>query len=276
MGFEDEAGFRRRRQHGSNKRATRRRSPSASRARDPGGDDPEEPELPRLLQDNGEGKVDYRDLKRLLTEIRNDNGEVEKRPRAKSPGQTPKSSIQRNLARLGMLDSPARDELPLLEEFFSQFAEGKELGLTEEEVRENLARERGLPLRELTAALLRQERGQKGLTKFLRAWQRGGATATSPSSLPHSSTAPSWDLVEAPALSQTPPSTKSSDPSPQPLRIGVPAIYGIEDRKAGAAHPGGDGAFDEIAPEELVFFGPAISIRWLWVTGNKGRRWRMH
>ena len=42
-----------------------------------------------------------------------------------------------------------------------------------------------------------------------------------------------------------PPSRKSLEAAPSPLRIGVPGIYGLDERKAGAAVQGD--AFDEIA-----------------------------
>ena len=119
-------------------------SGSVTRARDRGGDDPEEPDLPPV---EGDERIEVKDLKRVLEEIRGEPSESEKRSRAKSPGQTPKSSIHRNLAKLGMLDSPAKDEpIPLLEDFFNQYAEGRSLGLSEEDVRDSLAVERGIPL----------------------------------------------------------------------------------------------------------------------------------
>ena len=68
---------------------------------------------------------------------------------ARAPGHTPKSSIQRNLAKLGLLDSPAKEAaIPLLEDFFYRYAEGRDLGLfcrcsllfTAEDPRRSLAR----------------------------------------------------------------------------------------------------------------------------------------
>ncbi|CAE7204330.1 unnamed protein product, partial [Symbiodinium sp. KB8] len=96
------------------------------------------------------------EIKRLLDDIRTEVGAA-KKARDKSPGGTPKASIQKNLAKLGLLDSPQRDHpLSILEEFFNQFAEGKEMGLTEEGVRANLAMERGMSLKEITQGLLKQ------------------------------------------------------------------------------------------------------------------------
>ena len=112
---------------------TRRLSPRPTRVAHPAvtrpGDDPEEPELP--LEGQG-GKVALRDLRKLLEEVKGDGAATQPR---KSPGSTPKSSIQRNLALLGLQDSPSRDvETPLLEEFFNQYAEGRQLGLGQGEL----------------------------------------------------------------------------------------------------------------------------------------------
>ena len=86
------------------------------------------------------------DLRRLLDDARGEDARVTK-PRLRSPGNTPKSSIQRNLAKLGLLDSPSQPAaVPILEDFFQQYAEGRDLGLSEEEVRQNLAIERGRTL----------------------------------------------------------------------------------------------------------------------------------
>ena len=92
----------------------------------------------------------------LLAEVKGHEEKPVKVARtSRSPGHTRKSSIQRNLARLGMLDSPDRTEPPpTLEDFFDQYAEGKGLGLSEEEVRRNMAVDRGVGLRHLTSELL--------------------------------------------------------------------------------------------------------------------------
>ena len=111
VGFLDGGGIRRRRQHGGGRRpSTRRRSPSVTRTREPEGDDPEEPDLPPAR--NKKHHVDQGGLKRMLEDIKGEPGGSDPRRRAKSPGHTPKSSIHRNLAKLGMLESPARDDPP--------------------------------------------------------------------------------------------------------------------------------------------------------------------
>ena len=59
---------------------------------------------------------------------------------SRSPGHTPKSSIHRNLARLGLLDSPPEDAAgpSLLEEFFEIYSGGKATGLSESGARDLL------------------------------------------------------------------------------------------------------------------------------------------
>ena len=235
VGAEELKGLRFCRSHASERRPpTRKRSPARVTDKGPGGDDPEESELPARGDDV---RLDLRDVRALLQEVKG----VEEKPvkvarTSRSPGHTPKSSIQRNLARLGMLDSPDRGpSVSLLEAFFEEYAEGKDLGLSEEEVRRNMAVERNLDLRGLTAELLKlavkeQTRGQKGLTKFIRLWQRE-PDALSISSRP--STVPSWDVVDLGSEPAT--STPEKNQQVQPLRIGDPGIFGQDDRKAGAS-----------------------------------------
>ena len=250
VGIEDSDGIPKCRHHASQRRgALRRRSPSATRVETGTADDPEEPEVPTSSQD----AVSMRDLKRMLEDIKGEAAEPPKRNRGKSPGHTPKSSIQRNLAKLGMLDSPAKDDAKtLLEEFFCQYAEGRDLGLSEEDVRANLAIEQGKSVKDVTYALLRealkeQDRGQQGLTKFIRVWQRGTSHPPSPPSTTMSSVPASWEVLD-PSEKRSLPSEKSGQPSSQgsPIRIGLPSIHGIDDRKAGANTTGGE-TFDEIA-----------------------------
>ncbi|CAE7778356.1 unnamed protein product [Symbiodinium sp. CCMP2592] len=240
VGIEDEEGLRRCRHHPASKRAAvRRKSPARSVAA-ADGDDPEEPELPPR------GNPQPREIKRLLDEIRSEMGEV-KRAREKSPGGTPKSSIQRNLARLGLLDSPVQDHpLPILEEFFNQYAEGRSAGVSEEEVRANLAMERGMSVKEITQALLKQAidekaKGQKGLSKFVSIWQRPSTRGSSPSSVTRGSSVLSWEVVDSPDRA----GPVTPERAPQPLRIGNPSIFGVDDRKAGATE--GPNSMESIA-----------------------------
>ncbi|CAE7410615.1 unnamed protein product, partial [Symbiodinium microadriaticum] len=247
VGFAEEGGdgVRRCRQHSaqqSRRPSSRRRSPARAPPALCDQDDPEEPELPP----RGRGEPpDARDLKRLLAEVKTETiGEAAKRVRERSPGFTPRSSIHKNLAKLGLLGSPSREHpIPLLEEFFNQYAEGRELGLSEEEVRSALAAERGMSLKEITQALVsqavaEQEKGQKGLTKFVKAWQRPSTRQSSPS-------ASSWEVVETSPEKAGPAATERPS-SAVPLRIGNPGIYGVDDRKAGAATPA-QGPFEDIA-----------------------------
>ena len=229
--------------HGSSRRSSSRKRSPARTVGLPEGGDPEEPELPALRD---EGPRALRDLRRVLDDVKGEDARTT-RPRLRSPGNTPKSSIQRNLAKLGLLDSPNRPELlSVLEDFFHQYAEGRDLGLSEEEVRQSLASERSMTLPQVTTELLQealreQARGQQGLSKFIRVWQRqGGIPSSTPSSA--RTAPPSWEMVEPPpsersAVATTPPST--------PLRIRSPGIYGQEDRKAGAVE--GQGQMDDIA-----------------------------
>ena len=120
------------------------------------------------------------------------------------------------------------------------------MGLTEEGVRANLAMERGMSLKEITQGLLKQAleeqaKGQRGLSKFVRAWQQSSTRTSSPSSLTRGSSVPSWEVVDSPdrALPVTPPGP------PPALRISNPGIYGVEDRKAGAVD--GASSFESIA-----------------------------
>ena len=230
---------------------TRRRSPRTTRVAAPmvtsAGDDPEEPELPASAQG---GKVDLRDLRKLLAEVK---GESPMPSGRKSPGNTPKSSIQRNLALLGLQDSPPRDfDTPLLEEFFNQYAEGRQLGLAEEEVRMNLATERGLSLPSVTSmlvqqAVVEQDKGQKGLSKFIKVWQRGAPDSGSAQPSEGSSKgspAKSWEVVSSPPEPQAT-SRRGTNFSGE-IKIAAPAIY---DRKAGATHPADEtpGSMEDIA-----------------------------
>ena len=109
VGFVEDGGdgVRRCRHHATpapRRSSSRRRSPAGPAVGPGEQDDPEEPELPA----RGRGGLpDARDLKRLLSEVKTETlGEHPKRSRERSPGCTPRSSIHKNLAKLGLLDSP--------------------------------------------------------------------------------------------------------------------------------------------------------------------------
>ena len=97
---------------------------------------------------------------------------VAARPSSRSPGHTPKSSIQRNLAKIGMLNSPGSEGGPtFLQDFVETLAEGKGMGMDEKKVRQFLANKSYALRRLITEAEVEQARGQKGLTKFLTRWR---------------------------------------------------------------------------------------------------------
>ena len=119
--------------------------------------------------------------KKLLQETEEASGtgaRTRKRVPSRSPGHTPKSSVHRNLARIGMLDSPtSEEESRVLEEMFDRLAEGKPMGVTEDEVRQRMKDQRLCTMEKLLQKLIaeaevEQTRGQKGLTKFLTKWRK--------------------------------------------------------------------------------------------------------
>ena len=129
----------------------RTRSTSRARSVDRGGDRAlREAVVDEVPEENAEIRTELKDVKRLLQEIQGagkpsnpgeddeENGEPPRRRSrlgSRSPGRTPKSSIHRNLARVGLLDSPGDGRQSLLEEFFDRFAEARPLGVGEDEIR---------------------------------------------------------------------------------------------------------------------------------------------
>ena len=171
-----------------------------------------------------------------------------KRLASRSPGMTPKSSVHRSLAKLGMLDSPDQgDPRNWLEEFLERYSQGKELNLTEEQIRRTMAEEKGYGFSELSRVLHRlgtseQARGQRGLTKFLSKWKMDfdeeDVQVNSPE---ESNLSRSWSVVQSEASSKlsTPPGLGVQSPQVAekpgvPLTIGPPSIFGQGDRRAGA------------------------------------------
>lgn len=135
---------------------------------------------PRAHVDDG-GQTDVEDL---LDDIRQDDdsqGKPKERARRRaSPGHTPKSGVQRSLAKLGMVNSPDRMTVQTtLEEFMEQYVDGKELGLDEEDVRNQLAARYGMGLREFTQMLYTGKprrssaKGRRALPSF---WRSGGSS----------------------------------------------------------------------------------------------------
>ena len=170
-----------------------------------------------------------------------------------SPGNTPKSGIQRNLAKMGMLDSPGDRRTSALEEFLERLSEGKPMGVTEEVLRSRMEKERGQSadsfLKELIAdAESEQERGQGGLTKFLVRWRRALKELLEEAA-DQRARSDSWSLVSSSpntplvrSENSTPPKLEggpSSSAASKPLtvRIGAPGVY-KGDRRAGAGAEG--------------------------------------
>ena len=95
-----------------------------------------------------------------------------------------------------MINSPdRRADMTYLEEFMEQMADGRELQLSEEDIRKQLAAQAGLAVGDLTRylceqAMEEQRKGTKGLTKFLAKWRQQAAARERPSSLSE------WSVVE--------------------------------------------------------------------------------
>ena len=162
-----------------------------------------------------------------------------------------------------MLDSPdSGDHRNWLEEFFERYTQGKSLDLTEDQVRRQMAEAHGVGFSELSRILhglaaSEQQRGQRGLSKFLARWKQDFEELDGPEPLPSSGmSASTWSLVsqETPPKLVSPPglhghsahegSTLSAaqvvERPGAGVKIGAPTIYGKEDRKAGAGAPASD------------------------------------
>jgi len=107
------------------------------------------------VKKDGDGKEDIDGgIEKLMSELKEIKGSLKREPEkgaeavaeeprrrrlaSRSPGVTPKSSVHRSLAKLGMLDSPDTPQAKnWLEEFFEKYMDGKELGMTEGAGEEN-------------------------------------------------------------------------------------------------------------------------------------------
>ena len=252
---------------------TRRSSRSRSRARDPPpgeeeGDERAEGEGDERTRRRGRAReVAYQteEAENILREVREEKEEEPpalRRRRVASPGHTPKSSVQHSLARMGMINSPdRRADMTYLEEFMEQMADGRELQLSEEDIRKQLAAQAGLTVGDLTRylyeqAMEEQRKGTKGLTKFLAKWRQQAAARERPSSLSE------WSVVEkerdgaAPtpsSMASGAQSVVSSGPVETPPKkrlasVPPPGIYD-PDRKAGTGpeERGGQSEMTDIA-----------------------------
>ena len=244
-------------EHESSSRRSRSRSRDR-RARGEGGEvhegdgehggDPSEPRDPGIQKLLAE----VRDMKESIQRDKEgkETEEVHRRKRlaSRSPGVTPKSTVHRSLARLGMLDSPDGDHRNWLEDFFDRYTQGRDLGLTEEQTRRAMAEDKGIGFSELSRVLhglatAEQAKGQKGLSKFLTKWKgdfedEDRCMETSPDT---SSLARSWSVVpsESPSKVSTPPGLSAAvnqvaERAGTPLVVGPPSIFGKGDRRAGA------------------------------------------
>ena len=105
------------------------------------------------------------------------NRRTRRKPPNRSPGHTPKSNIQRNLARLEMLSSPGSEaEVKLLDLFIQRFADGRTEGIREDQVRSSICRDKVMTDVEVLRRLLEEadierSKGQRGLTKFVTRWR---------------------------------------------------------------------------------------------------------
>jgi hypothetical protein len=143
-----------------------------------------------------------------------------------------------------------------LEEFMEQYVDGKELGLDEEDVRNQLAARYGMGLREFTQMLYgqateEQRKGTKGLTKFLAKWRKQLAADTLQSSMTSS-----WSLIGTPQTETSTPEKAREDVLSSPAEVNTETvkqlvmlppsgIYGQEDRKGGTG--GGSEPMAELA-----------------------------
>ena len=221
------------------------RSRSRSRAR------VQEPEDEVEDEDEDDEENGQANARRLLQEV----GEAghggpargRKRVPSRSPGNTPKSSVHRNLARIGLLDSPGSEEdHRALEEFFERLAEGKPMGVTEDEVRKRmkehrLCTEEELLQRLITEAEIEQGKGQRGLSKFLTKWRKALLEERAPEiradgwSLPSDVSRKTTPLTSPEGIPDFPPGLKKTiEPKGgDGVRIGAPGVY-KDERKAGA------------------------------------------
>ena len=241
--------------------SSRRSLRSRSRVRERGDYDPEDEDhgggglRRRVRHDSGQVRGEEHVAEQMVEEMRTMGETPEPRTRRASmsdasPGRTPRSAVQRNLAKLGMINSPDRREmLSTLEEFLAQLLEAKEMGIDEEDLRSQMAASAGVNLRDFTKTLYdqaveEQRKGTKGLTKFLAKWRKQLAAEPTPTS------SASWSLVGSPGEEQsvsTPDMQKAAKGEPTLVKLGPPGIYGVDDRKAGTGGPPNDHAMLDLA-----------------------------
>ena len=206
------------------------------------------------VREEGEGGLDQ-----LMSELREIKGSLKREPErrqdeeprrkrlsSRSPGMTPKSSVHRSLARLGMLDSPDTPATAnWLEEFFERYTAGKDMGITEGQVRRAMAKDHGVSLADVSRNLhglasMEQSKGQRGLTKFITLWSADFEEVEEPSFCSEDPRDSTWSVVTADPVPQRVPEPPGLQPnvassSAVPVLIAPPSIYGrqVKDRKAG-------------------------------------------
>eukprot|EP00438_Fugacium_kawagutii_P016301 Skav208504 [mRNA] locus=scaffold1658:140020:151562:+ [translate_table: standard] len=257
--------------------AASRRSRSRSRVRGYKDDDEDADGYPADQEDeDGDPENGPAGVQDLLSEAKDAGRDVGSRPRkrvaSRSPGHTPKSTIQRNLAKIGMLSSPGSEVEPkILESFMEMYADGRQDGLREEQVRDRLARDRVLTEKDVLVQLIsdateEQSKGQRGLTRFLSKWNKEldyirekeradsdwsvvGSRPTSTSGPTSPPLFPPWtppkgDSATPPAPSPGP--SQATVEKPKEVRILPPGVY-HEDRKAGSGPGEGAEHVEQIA-----------------------------
>ena len=193
--------------------AQRKRSRSRSRGRKEEEDKEGATEEPRK---DGEGREEADGgIARLMTELKEIKGSLKREPEknpeeeprrrrlaSRSPGVTPKSSVHRSLARLGMLDSP---DTPQAKNWLEEFFEKYKLGMTEGQVRRAMAKEHGVGLAEVSRTLhglasMEQSKGQRGLSKFIALWGADFEEVEEPSFSSEDPRDSVWSVVTADPL----------------------------------------------------------------------------
>ena len=146
-----------------------------------------------------------------------------------------------------MLDSPgSEEETRVPEEFFDRLAEGKPVGLTEEDVRRQMKDQRlcsaeNLLMKLIAEAEVEQTRGQRGLSKFLTKWrkalveERAQEIRAEGWSLPSDVSRRTTPITSPEAIPEFPPGLqkKIEIKGGDGVKIAAPGVY-KDERKAGA------------------------------------------
>ena len=140
-----------------------------------------------------------------------------------------------------------RNHERVLEELFDRLAEGKPVGLTEEDVRRQMKEQRLCTSEELLQRLIaeaeveQQGKGQKGLTKFLTRWRKALSEERAKEfraegwSIPSEASQRATPVTSPETIPEFPPGLKKGIESKggDGVRIAAPGVY-KDERKAGA------------------------------------------